>query len=315
MPEASKPGVLVMNPRILALASALAADFTVVDGEDEAALAAAATDIVAILSADTRPIEAALMDRLPNLRLIASFAAGIALIDLEAARARGIAVTNTGAIGAEDVADHGVALMLAARQRLMTGDAMVRTGQWMASNPIPPRRSIASEKIGIVGMGAIGRAVAHRLTAFGAEIGWWAPRPQDLPWPRHESLLALAGWSSTLFLCARGDPENRGMITAGVIAALGPDGLLVNIARGMLVDEDALIAALETGSLGQAALDVFEPEPTDAARWRNLPNVLLSPHVAGLTLENMMARRACVIPNITTLLTGGELQNIIVPGR
>lgn len=310
-----KPGILVTDERLLTMANALAEEFAPIDARDAAAMTAEADRIVAILSAGSDWIDGPLMDRLPNLRLIAAMAVGIERIDLDAAKARGIAVTSTGATGAEDVAAHGVTMMLAARHRLLERDHVVRAGEWGTGGAFPLRRSIASEKIGIVGMGTIGRAVARQLAAFGPEIGWWAPRPQDLPWPRHESLLALAGWSSTLIICARGDLENRGLIDGDVIAALGKDGLLVNIARGPLVDEDALIAALKSGTLGQAALDVFAEEPTDPARWQDVPNTLLSPHIAGLTHENLVARRELVTANLRTLLTGGELRNIVVPGR
>lgn len=313
--SSGKPGVLVTDPRLLVLGSALAEAFALIDARDEAALAAAAEGIIAILSAGSDPVGAEMMDRLPKLRLIAAVAAGIEGIDLEAARARGIAVTSTGAIGSDDVATHGVAMMLAARQQLLAGDRMVRAGEWVAGGVIAPRRSIASERVGIVGMGAIGRAVARKLAPFCPDIGWWAPRAQDLPWPRRESLIDLARWSSILILCARGDVENHRMIDAEMIAAIGADGLLVNIARGQLVDEDALIAALKAGTLGQAALDVFVEEPTDPARWRDVPNVLLSPHVAGMTFENLLTRRELVMANIRALLTGGELKNIVVPGR
>jgi hydroxypyruvate reductase len=311
----SKPGVLVTDPRVMSFAAALAEEFHVIDAADTALLDREAGNVVAIIAAGVEPIGPVLLDRLPGLRLIAAAATGIDGIDTAAAAVRGIAVTNAGSLHANDVADHAVVMTLAARQRMLEGDAWVRGGRWSGEGMMPVRHSLASEKIGIVGMGTIGRSVAEKIAAFCPDIGWWAPRPQDLRWPRHESLLALARWSSILILCARGDPENGGLIDAETIDAIGPRGLFMNIARGHLVDEDALVDALRAGRLGQAALDVFAEEPADPARWAGVPNVLLSPHAAGITIETAVARREVIAGNIRALLTGGELRNIVVEGR
>lgn len=311
----NKPAVLVTDPRVMAFAQPLTAEFDVIDVSDEAALAANAGEVVAIISAGVDRIDAALLDRLPKLRIIAAAATGIDGIDVAAAAARGVTVTNAGSLHSNDVADYAVIMTVAARQRVMLADQWVRDGQWPGKGMMPPRRSLASERVGIVGMGAIGRAVAAKISPFCPQIGWWAPRAQDLPWPRHDSLIELARWSDILILSARGDLELSGMITGEVIDAIGPQGLFMNIARGFLVDEDALIDALKTGRLGQAALDVFAVEPADAARWQDVPNALLSPHAAGVTLETAVARRDLITDNIRAMLTGGELQNIVVDGR
>lgn len=311
----NKPAVLVTDPRVMAFAQPLMAEFDVIDASDAAALTANVGEVVAIISAGVDRIDAALLDRLPKLRIVAAAATGIDGIDTRAAAARGVTVTNAGSLHANDVADYAVVMTLAARQRVMLADQWVRDGQWPGKGMMPPRRSLASERVGIVGMGAIGRAVAAKISPFCPQIGWWAPRAQDLPWPRHDSLIDLARWSDILILSARGDLELSGMITGEVIDAIGPQGLFMNIARGFLVDEDALIDALRTGRLGQAALDVFAVEPADAARWQDVPNALLSPHAAGVTLETAVARRELITDNIRAMLTGGELQNIVVDGR
>ena len=311
----SKPAVLVTDPRVMAFAQTLTAEFDVIDASDEVALAANAGEVVAIIAAGVERIDGALLDRLPGLKIVAAAATGIDGIDVAAAAARGVTVTNAGSLHAGDVANYAVVMTLAARQQVMLADQWVRGGRWPVDRMMPSRKSFASERVGIVGMGAIGRAVAEKISPFCPQIGWWAPRAQDLPWPRHDSLIELAHWSDILILCARGDPALNGMITGEVIDAIGPQGLFMNIARGFLVDEDALIDALKSGRLGQAALDVFAVEPADAARWQDVPNALLSPHAAGVTLETAVARRDLITDNIRAMLTGGELQNIVVDGR
>lgn len=315
MSNDGKPGVLVTDPRVMGLARPLAGQFEIIDANDADALADKAGAVIAIVSAGVDRIDAALLDRLPKLRLIAAGATGIDGIDTEAAAARGVTVTNAGTLHANDVADYAVVMTLAARQQVVRADQWVRDGRWPDEPMMKRRTSLASERVGIVGMGAIGSAVARKISAFCPDIGWWAPRAQELPWPRHDSLIDLARWSSILILCARGDPALTGMISAEVIDAIGPQGLFMNIARGFLVDEDALIDALKAGRLGQAALDVFAVEPAQSARWRDVPNVLLSPHTAGVTIESGVARREVITGNVQAILTGGQLQNIVVDGR
>lgn len=248
--------------------------------------------------------DAELMNRLPDLRHIAAFGAGMDGIDLTTATARGITVSNGGSVHSGDVADHAVGMMIAARRRLLESDAWVRQGRWEAEGRYPPTRSLARQKVGIVGLGHIGMAIAERVQPFCPEIAWWGPRDRPAPWPRKESLMALAEWSDILFLAARAHDDTRGLVDAAIIDALGPDGLLVNISRGFVVDEDALIAALRSGRLGQAALDVFDPEPTSAERWADVPNTLLAPHNAGATSDAIVMLGAHTIERVKRALDG-----------
>ena len=138
------------------------------------------------------------------------------------------------------------------------------------------------QKTGIVGLGLIGQDLARRCELLGMETRWWGPRPKpDAPWTRMDSLLDLAKWCDNLVIAAKVDASNVGLISREVIEAVGPDGLIVNVARGQIIDEDAIIAALKTGTLGAAALDVFVEEPTPFDRWRDVPNTILTPHTAG----------------------------------
>jgi lactate dehydrogenase-like 2-hydroxyacid dehydrogenase len=154
-------------------------------------------------------------------------------------------------------------------------------------------------RLGIVGMGAIGVAIAERAAAMKMRISWWGPRDKPgLPWPRASTLDALAGDSDILVVAARADESNRGLIAAAILDRLGPDGLLVNVARGQLVDETALIRALKEGRLGGAALDVFDPEPTDPARWADVPSVVLTPHTGGATHEAVARMATTLLANL-----------------
>jgi phosphoglycerate dehydrogenase-like enzyme len=182
----------------------------------------------------------------------------------------------------------------------------VRSGEWGKVRR-PQGRSLTGRKLGVVGLGHIGVAAARRAEAFGLEVSWWGPNPKDAPWPRADSLLRLAGDSDILIVASRADASNAGLISRDVIAALGPGGLLVNVARGSIVDENALIEALKSGALGAAALDVFVEEPTPPSRWADAPNVLLSPHDAGGTAETVPRMTALALENIRLHLAGEPL--------
>ncbi|MFB0874005.1 MULTISPECIES: 2-hydroxyacid dehydrogenase [unclassified Sphingobium] len=263
--------------------------------------------VEALVWAGEFPLGRDLVDAMPRLSLIACFTVGYDGVDLDLARNRGIAVAHGGAANAQDVADHAIGLMIAHRRWIVEGDRQLRNGGWTIEAKTRTR-SMSSARLGIVGMGAIGVAIAERAAAMKMAIAWWGPRDKpELRWPRAESLLALAGDSDILVVAARADERNRGMIDAGVLEALGPDGLLVNVARGQLVDEAALIAALEDGRLGGAALDVFDPEPTDPGKWANVPNVVLTPHTGGATHEAVAQLAATLMGNLAAHFAGDVL--------
>jgi len=242
-----------------------------------------------IISSGVLKISAEDMDALPNLGLIVTIGAGFDGVDMAAAQARGIRIATGSGANAEEVADATVGLFLAAARRIVSNDARVRSGEW-APREIRPVRSVGAMSVGIVAMGHIGKAIAARLVPFHCQIAWTGPRAKpEVAFPFVPDLLDLARRSDALIVAAPLNPETEGLISAEVIEALGPEGLLVNIARGGVVDEDALIAALKDGRLGGAALDVFVQEPTPPERWRDVPNTVLSPHTAGITYESMGA--------------------------
>lgn len=257
-------------------------------------------------------LPAPIMSALPNLKLIAGFGVGYDGVDLETAKARGIAVTNCPNINHEDVADVAMALILSCARHIAAGDHFVRDGKWTSPVSFPPPKRVSARKLGIVGLGAIGDAIARRAQAFGMEIAWFGPRPKDAPWRYEPDLHALATWADVLALALRPDPGTEKMIDARILSALGPEGMLVNVSRGSVVDEDALIAALKTGTLGSAGLDVFETEPSPAARWRDVPNTTLTPHFGGGTRESIMASAQLVLENIRRHYAGEELATRVV---
>jgi len=305
----AKPALLLLNvfgERLLG--DALTDRFDILrlhEAEDpDALLADRGGDVVAVLSF---AMKADLLDRLPNLRLIAVPGAGFDAVPVAEARARGITVANAGDAHSGDVADHAVAMVLGFLHRIPELHDTVLSGGWKTNGVPPRRRGMTAQRVGILGLGNIGKEIAKRMAPFGCEIAWWSPSQKDVPWPRKESVEALAEWSTVLIVAARGDA--KGLVDAAALKALGPEGLICNISRGAVIDEDAMIAALKDGSLGGAALDVFETEPTPPERWKDVPNVLLAPHYAGLAETAGQALRRAAIANLTTVLDGGPVVN------
>jgi lactate dehydrogenase-like 2-hydroxyacid dehydrogenase len=304
----SKPALLIMQPHLGVLVPFLEADYTVWNFWEHPPIEAT-SQIRALVVAGEFDVDKHLAESLPRLGLIACFTAGYDGVDLAWARARGLLVSHSPGVNADDVADHAMGLILAAWRRIVDGDRIVRSGAWKPSDKmITP--SLAGRRLGIVGLGAIGEALARRAEPFGLSVSWWGPRDKpDAPWPRADSLLELAEDSDVLVVAARATDETRGLITREVIDAVGPDGLLVNVSRGQLVDEDALIQALDEERLGMAALDVFQAEPTPPARWRAVPNVVLTPHTAGATAAALPKMVALTRENLRRFFAGEPLAN------
>lgn len=261
-------------------------------------------EVRAIVHAGEVPLEPEFLSSLPKLGLIACVSVGYDGVDVPWCRARGIEVSHAQGLNADDVADHAMGLVLASWRNIVLGDAVLRAGGWRDDPRLRPRPSLGGRKLGVVGLGAIGHAVARRAEAFRMQVAWWGPNDKPAPWPRAETLLALARDSDVLVVACRADASNRGLISRDVIEAVGPKGLIVNVARGSVVDEDALIAALKDGRLGRAALDVFAEEPTPASRWAEVPNAVLTPHVAGGTTESIPRMVAQAIENVRLFLDG-----------
>lgn len=273
------------------------------------------TQRAAVLAADGAKVEAAvaigsigvppdILAALPNIKLIACFGVGYDGVDLETARARGIAVTNCPNINHEDVADVALGLMISCVRNIAAGDRAVRDGTWKGVATFPPPRRLSARKLGIVGLGAIGDALAIRAAACGMDIAWNGPRPKSTPWRHEPDLLALAQWCDVLAMTLRPDPGTEKMIDARVLEALGPEGVVINVSRGSVIDEDALIAALKAGKLGGAGLDVFATEPSPPERWAGVPNTTLTPHFGGGTRESIMESAQLVLENLRRCFAG-----------
>ncbi|MFV0360980.1 2-hydroxyacid dehydrogenase [Tropicimonas sp.] len=295
--EAEAGGLVAeLGAAVLPSPTALAA----LSAEERAGVAAVAYKGGAPFGADE-------MALLPNLGLIANFGVGYDAIDVAAAVARNIGVTNTPDVLNADVADLAVALTLAQFRRLAEGDAWVRSGRW-ENEAMPLCRKMSGTTVGILGLGNIGREIARRFEAFGMPVHYWSRREKETPgWTWHATPVELAGAVEILVVIVVGGPDTRHIVDAGVIGALGPAGVLVNVSRGSTVDEEALIAALENGRLGGAALDVFESEPRPDRRFAALPNVALYPHGASATHETRAAMARLQRANIDAYLTGAPL--------
>jgi lactate dehydrogenase-like 2-hydroxyacid dehydrogenase len=272
--------LLLLAPLPKDLHDALAAEYTLVDRADAAAAQARIAITTGMAGAD-----AATMDALPALKLIASQGVGLDKIDLGAAARRGIAVCHTPDELTEDVADFAIGLMYAAARRIVEADRFVRSGRW-AQERMGLGIGLSGKTLGVVGMGKIGRAVARRAAGLGMAVAWTGPNPKpELPWTFVPELAELARAADVLVLVAPGGAATRHMVDAAVLAALGPRGILVNVARGSVVDEAALLAALEGRTIAGAGLDVFASEPNLDPRFLPLENVVLAPHYASLTAE------------------------------
>ncbi len=263
----------------------------------EAGLPADVAAGIEVIVSDGDVLEPRLIEALPNLKLVACFTTGYAGIDLARLRSRGVALTTAGGVNAHDVADHAIALLLAWWHHIPTADRNVRDGNWRGR--LTPRPSLRGKRIGIVGLGRIGLQIARKAEALELSVSWWGPSDKpETSYARAESLIALARASDILVVATRANPATTGIIDAEVLRALGPGGLLVNVSRGFVVDETALVRALKLGTIAGAALDVFAQEPTPAQVWNRFENVVLSPHIAGYTQEAGVAMFAQLRDNI-----------------
>lgn len=256
---------------------------------------------------------AAAMDRLPDLRLIVCYASGYEGIDLQAAAARGITVCNSPGANASAVADLTLGLIIAVVRDLVEGDRYARDGRWVKA-PRSAGPGLSGRKVGIYGYGEIGIRVASRCEAFEMEVGYHSRAPrEDVGHVYHGDLLSLAAWSDILVVSTRAGEANRGAVGAEVLAALGPKGYLVNVARGSMIDEGALAAALEKGAIAGAALDVFEGEPAINEALARAPRTIFSPHVAGNTFDAHDAAQNMILQNLEAFFDGRPVPHPVGP--
>lgn len=244
---------------------------------------------------------------LPGLKLVACNGVGVDAIDLDWARQHGIAVSNTPEVLSADVADMALALLLAVFRQIPQADRFVRDGAW-PRGPLPLGRRLGGSRIGILGLGQIGKKIASRCAAFDTEIAYSGRQAQAGVAHRFfPSALALAQWSDVLIAATPGGPATRHLVDAAVLDALGPRGVFINIARGSVVDEPALVERLASGALAGAGLDVFASEPQVPAALRALPQAVLSPHIASATVQTRQAMAELLVRNVLALAQGMPL--------
>ena len=253
-----------------------------------------------------------LLDQLPNLEVITSFGVGHDVFDLKTLRDRGIRVSTTPDILTDDVADTAIMLMHATMRRLIAGDNWVRSGMWAANGPMALTRTVRGKKLGIVGLGRIGQAIASRAVPSGLEVGYFGRSKKDVDYRFFDQLGSLAEWSDILVLACPGGAPTNGIVDQLVLDALGKDGVIINIARGSVIDEPALIGALQRRSIAGAGLDVFEGEPNIDPAFSKLDNVVLYPHLASGTVETRDAMAQLVVDNLNAWDERGELITPII---
>jgi lactate dehydrogenase-like 2-hydroxyacid dehydrogenase len=264
----------------------------------------------ALITAGGTPLGAAVLDRLPSLRAIVCYGTGYDGVDLAAAAQRKIAVGHSPAANAAAVADLAVTLMLAVTRRLLPADEYVRSGNWAAAKPSPllrPQPGNPGRRVGVYGMGEIGRKIAARVAAFESEVGYFSRRQHDVPYRYLPSLEALAEWCSVLMIAVRAGADTHHAVNAAILQKLGKDGYVVNISRGSVIDEAALVAALSDNRIAGAGLDVFGKEPHAPDALTAFPSVVLTPHVGGHTVESHIAMQDCVIANLEAFFAGKPL--------
>jgi len=265
-----------------------------------------------LASAGNIQIDRAMIDQLPALEIISNYGVGIDTIDLDAARARKIGVTNTPDVLNDAVAEHALALMLAACRRVVDADAFVRAGKWL-DGPYPFTGELTGAKIGILGLGRIGKEIARRCQAFKMQVVYHGRHEQKFePFPYYADLEHMAREVDWLIAVVPGDTGTEGLVSRKVLQALGPKGVLVNLGRGSLVDEKALLDLLKTGALGGAALDVFADEPRVSPEFRSLHNVVLSPHQGSATIKTRWAMGDLFVRNLLAHRDGNPLISPVI---
>jgi len=312
----AKIEVLITGPLLPSFMAAVEQEFTVHKlwlapdrgaylREHGAAIRGIATS--AIVGAD-----AALMQALPRLEIIANFGVGYDAVDLAAARQRGVIVTNTPGVLTDCVADTALALLLAVTRRICEADRFLRAGKWLQGR-FPLATKVGGKNCCIAGLGNVGQAIASRAQAFGMKIGYYDPFPKpDLGYRRYDNLEALAKDADFLMLALPGGKETHRVIDAGILAALGRKGILVNVSRGSVLDQAALVKALAAGEIAGAGLDVFEDEPRVPAELLQMENVVLTPHLASGTHETREAMGQLTFANLQAHFRGQPVLTRVV---
>jgi hydroxypyruvate reductase len=309
MKTTTKPHLLLIEPMMAQIMAKLDALFTVhrlfEAADRDTLIAQLGEQVRGVATGGVTGLKRDIMDQLPQLGIIAINGVGTDAVDLVEARRRGICVTTTPDVLTDDVADLAMALMLAASRQLVAADRYVRAGSWGRREALPLARKVSGKRLGILGLGRIGRAVARRAEGFGMAIAYHNRRPLDgTTYAYRSTVLELAETSDILVVATSGGSDSQGLVDRAVMNALGPEGILVNISRGTVVDQSALIEALREGTLGGAALDVFANQPMVPAELIAATHVILQPHRASATIETRLAMGELVVDNLHAFFSG-----------
>ncbi|SFJ58535.1 2-hydroxyacid dehydrogenase [Jannaschia pohangensis] len=291
-----------------ALSPSFDIDVLFAQGDRAAFLAAHGADYPAILTNGHWGVPEDVAAATPNLKVVSSYGVGYDGIDADAYAARGIKVAHTPDVLNDEVADTFVMLWLAVSRQLIPSDRHARSGKWESEGNFPLTRSVQNRRVGILGLGRIGQTIADRCAAFGADIHYHSRTPKDVPYTYHDSALGCAAAVEVLVAITPGGPSTKHMVNAEVLEALGPDGFFINVARGSVCDEAALVKALQDGKIAGAGLDVFEEEPKIPDALKTMDNVVLTPHVASGTHETRQAMGDLVVANLKQWLDDGSVK-------
>jgi lactate dehydrogenase-like 2-hydroxyacid dehydrogenase len=303
-----------MKPKLLKIARlpamldhALRVDYEVVEcDEDGSGLGEVTADIRALVANGESTVTRQFMARLPALEIIVVFGVGYDGVDVDAARERGIEVTHTPDVLTDDVADFAMALLLGIARNLRLADQFTRSGAW-TDGPFRFSRKVSGARLGIIGLGRIGAAIARRAAGFDMQIAYTGRRPQAVDYAYYSTAVELAEAVDFLVVAVGGGSSTYHLVDAQVLDALGPNGYLINVGRGSVVDEAAVAQALAKGRLAGAALDVYENEPRPDPNLLALENVILTPHMASATLATRQAMSDLVMANLQAWHSGGAL--------
>lgn len=276
--------------------------------DQDAWLAQHGSKISYVLTDGHYGISVELLAALPSLKAVSSYGVGYDAIDTDLTNARGIPVSHTPGVLSEEVATTGLMLMIACLRNFPAQISHARSGLWATKGQLPLARTVENRRVGILGLGRIGKCLAAKLAPFDAVISYCGRSIQDVDFRYYADLTEMARAVEVLICIAPGGAETHHLINADVLAALGPEGLLINIGRGSVVDEKALVAALESGALGGAGLDVFEDEPNIPQVLRDHPNVVVTPHIASATIETRAAMGDLAVDNLLDHLNTGKMR-------
>ncbi len=307
-----KPDLLLIGPATERMRTAMSADYAIHElhkmADADAWLAEIGHKIMAVATDGHYGVGPQVLTYLPNVRIISCYGVGYDNIDAQACAERGIVVTHTPNVLNDEVANTALALFLAVSRRIVANDAYVRAGKWVKDGPAPLTRSVENRKIGILGLGRIGEDTARKLAIFNAEISYHSRNEKpDSPYRYYANLTEMARDVDTLICITPGGAATRHLVNREVMDALGPDGTLINIGRGTVVDEPEMVKALQEGRLGNAGLDVFEAEPKVPEALFTMDNVVLQPHVGSATVQTRQAMGDLVTDNLARFLRDGTV--------